>query len=100
MGKSGSPVLIKQPNAHHSVETAQRIARLVNIASNRGLYRADCLKKCIVLEFWLNRFGLDSDLNIGIKTKSESFHAHAWIESGGQVIGESSAVQDVFQVLS
>jgi hypothetical protein len=103
-GKFENLLLVKKKTAkktteQNSVDTAQQLARMVNIAANRSLYQADCLKKSIVLEFLLNRRWIECNLKIGVKAGSGKPQAHAWIESGGTVIGDSATIRDVFHVL-
>mgnify|MGYP000057409539 CR=1 FL=1 len=72
------------------------IARMVSLASNRGLYRPNCLQKSLVLWWLLRCQGIESDLRIGVRKQDGSLEAHAWVEYEGDVLNDSSDVEQRF----
>ena len=68
-------------------DEAQRIARLVRIASNHGPYRATCLRQSLMLWWLLRRRSLPAELRIGVRKDTE-LQAHAWVEHGGEPLGQ------------
>jgi hypothetical protein len=71
---------------------AKCVAHMVNVAANHGLYRANCLKKSLVTWRLLARKGIESDLKIGVKTDSDDFQAHSWVECHGHSLGEPANI--------
>lgn len=65
----------------------ERIAWAISAAGSRIPGGRNCLAQAISAEALLARFGHSSDLKIGARrTDAGNLEAHAWIESGGQVI--------------
>ena len=75
---------------------ARRAARMVNAAAGHGLYRANCLKRCLVLEWFLARRGIACELKIGATREGEEFGAHAWVECRGEVLNDRADVGERF----
>ena len=76
------------------VRYGQIVARMVSVAANHGLYRANCLKKSLVLWWLLKRKGIEADLHIGVQKKGELLDAHSWVEiSGNVLIDDENTIQ-------
>lgn len=73
-------------------EQAQRIARLVAIAANHGLYRATCLRQSLALWWLLRRRGVAAELRLGVRKDQGELQAHAWIEHNGQALNDTQGV--------
>jgi hypothetical protein len=77
------------PNAaaHHSRRPAlEGIAWSIAVAVSY-LPAATCLTQALAARLLLSRYGYPSVLRIGVaRDPSGAFHAHAWVESAGQVI--------------
>jgi hypothetical protein len=58
-------------------------ARLVRIAADRGLYRARCLERSLVLRWILRREGVDARIILGARKDDNEMQAHAWVEVDG-----------------
>lgn len=71
---------------------AQRIARAVDIAALFGPYRANCLKRSLILCRQLRRHGLQHELILGAALDNGDFFAHAWVEHAGQPINDGPDV--------
>lgn len=82
------------------VEVAQRFATLTEIASRRGLYRANCLHQSLTLCRLLRSYGIAAQLRVGVRKHQETLDAHAWVELDGKVIGEPVRDYVAFEALS
>ena len=68
-------------------EYTDRIVRLVKGVGRRVLGKKPCLPQALVTQWFLQRNGFDAKLRIGVtKDDSGAFLAHAWIESGGDIV--------------
>jgi hypothetical protein len=79
--------------------SAERLARLIEIAARHHLYPMTCLRRALVLERWLKQRGLTTDLKIGVRREGSLLRAHAWVEHGGKPIAEHAEVAVVFMPL-
>jgi hypothetical protein len=67
--------------------TPERVAWAVAAASTFVPGGSNCLLRAIAAGMMLRRYGFDSALKIGVtKSSGGSLAAHAWLESGGQVV--------------
>lgn len=73
------------PEAH---QIAQRCASLAGTAARHGLYQANCLHQALALCRLLRRRCIPAELKVGVKLNGSQLDAHAWVELGGQVLGE------------
>jgi len=84
--------------ANINVKAAQ-IGSMVCIAARWGPYRANCLKRALVIYLFLLRLGSKPKIIIGTKTaNSTDFEAHAWVELNDVPIGEMKDVRMQFSV--
>ena len=82
------------PRKEEELRYGQMVARMVSVAANHGLYRANCLKKSLVLCWLLKRKGIKADLHIGVQKKGELLDAHSWVEiSGNVLIDDENTIQ-------
>ena len=87
---------LKEPSADE-MENARNIARLVAVAGGHGAYRANCLKRSLVLWWLLARRGIKSEIVFGIpKEALKEFNAHAWVECNGINLSDSERSQQEF----
>ena len=80
---------------------AQQIADIVDrsiVATS--IYPARCLTRAMVLDYFLHRYGQDSELKLGVRTITGKFEAHAWIESQGAELNEPEPASDLYQSFS
>ncbi|HLF31619.1 MAG TPA: lasso peptide biosynthesis B2 protein [Xanthomonadales bacterium] len=75
---------------------AQRIARAVGIAACYGPYRANCLKRSLVLTRLLQKRGIEHELKLGAAVQDGDFSAHAWVEHLGVPLNDDPALKDRF----
>ena len=74
--------------------TARSVARMVAVAANHGLYRANCLKRSLATWWLLQRRGIEAELNIGVNRDSGEFNAHAWVEYSGHTLVEADDITE------
>lgn len=58
----------------------------VSVADAVLLGSASCLERAIVGDQLLRRRGLDAQVEFGVDGTGEELRAHAWLESGGEVV--------------
>ncbi len=95
------------PNLPHSegnygsepgdVQQALTIGRLVNGAARRGLFRANCLSRSLVVWRLLGRRGIASEVVIGAQVEQSEFRAHAWVECQQQVVNDRPDIAEQFR---
>lgn len=64
----------------------ERIAWLLDVARRHSPARATCLSDALVLTRLLRAEGLEAVLNLGVARAGGPLRAHAWVESGGQIL--------------
>jgi hypothetical protein len=92
---TGAMVTEERPQASASnnrVEDARRIALAVNRAAEFGLFRPKCLVRSRALRKMLDERGIHgAEVRVGVQLSRGRFLAHAWVEYGGQVVGDDPA---------
>ena len=78
------------------LDEAQSVARMVTVAANHGPYRANCLKRSLLIWWLLGRKGIVTDLKIGVNKDSSDFNAHSWVEYRGNVLIDAIDIEDRF----
>ncbi len=74
------------------VDSARVIVRMEEAAARHHFFRPNCLEQSMVVWWLLRLRGISADLRIGARKEAGQFEAHAWVESGGEVL--SSAAED------
>jgi hypothetical protein len=70
---------------------ARALAEAVDIVARRGLTRPQCLVRSLALCRLLERSGEPgSVLRVGVRRTDTGFAAHAWVEVGGEVLGDEA----------
>ncbi|MCC6930671.1 MAG: lasso peptide biosynthesis B2 protein [Gemmatimonadaceae bacterium] len=68
---------------------ARALALAIRRASAFGVIRPTCLVQSMALMKMLQRDGLDGGrIRIGVRDRQGKVEAHAWVEYGGEVIGD------------
>jgi hypothetical protein len=75
---------------------AQAIARIVKIATEQEVLRANCLQQTLVLWFLLRRHGIESEISFGTRKQAGQVQAHAWVELFGTPLNEDREVCEYF----
>jgi hypothetical protein len=82
-----------------ALQHAQEITRMVSIAAQHGLYRATCLRKSLLVWWFLRGEGIPSRLCFGVRILDHKLEAHAWVEWDGRIINDSANVREQYQSL-
>jgi hypothetical protein len=75
-------------NESEIIEHASQIAKMVSIAARYGLVRATCLRRSILIWYFLRRRGINSLIIFGVRKINGKLDAHAWVEINGIVVSE------------
>ena len=81
------------------LQRARDIARLVTIAAQRGLYKATCLRRSILVWWFLRKENIPSKICFGVRMLNQKLEAHAWVEYQGFVVNDSANVREDYQIL-
>lgn len=66
-----------------------RLAQAVERVAQYGLYEPTCLVRSLALQRLLAARGVQgSSVRVGVRVHDGRFVAHAWVEYGGQVLGD------------
>lgn len=72
--------------------TSERLASAINRATRYGLFRPVCLTRAVALSRMLDAHGIAGHrIRIGVRRDGGSFAAHAWVELGQRVLGDTVA---------
>jgi len=82
-----------------TLKRAGKITRLVSIAAGHGLYRATCLRKSLLVWWFLRKDGIQSNICFGVRIIDSTLEAHAWVEWNGMILNDSTTVREQFQTL-
>ncbi len=70
---------------------ARRVSLAVDRAARLGLIRPTCLEQAMAMQRMLKRRGVEPGvIRIGVLLRDGRFAAHAWIQIGNRVLGDSS----------
>jgi hypothetical protein len=78
---------------------AGEIVRLVDMAVRRLPYSGTCLRRSLVLQRFLRRAGIATELRFGARKTNGRLEAHAWLEQEGLPLGEAAPVEERFAKL-
>lgn len=75
----------------------RRIVRAVKAVGRRMLGDKPCLPEALIVQLLFRRRGYPADLRIGImKDEAGRFMAHAWVESGDEIVVGGSTSPQVY----
>ena len=72
----------------HRSHPPEVLLRCFQIAAGHHLYRPTCLPRSIALHRFLNRHGHPAAFQIGVRKEGKGLKAHAWVETGSQVVDD------------
>jgi hypothetical protein len=78
---------------------AKSAARMVAIAANNGVYRATCLRKSLLVFWFLRRQGIAGMIRFGVRLVQGDLEAHAWVEWQDIVINDEADVRQRYAPL-
>lgn len=71
-------------------KTCARLARAVDRAARYGVLRPQCLARAVALSRMLDARGIAAHrIRIGVRKERDFFTAHAWVELGDAVFGDT-----------
>jgi len=80
---------------------AEEAALSIDRAARRGFFRPSCLVRALALQRILESRGIvGSVVRIGVQRNVDQLVAHAWVEHGGVILGDSPAMVANFTVLT
>ena len=79
-----------------AVEVSKHVSNLVSVASRYGLYHATCLRRSLLVWWWLRRMGIQPELRIGVKKVDGQLYAHAWLRLGNEIVTDDAEVERSF----
>lgn len=88
----------EDPYLPEKVASAQRLRRLLALASRGHFLPMTCLARALALRRMLQKRGIPSQVRIGAAKSFNRFYAHAWVEVQGQAIGEHEDIPERFAV--
>jgi hypothetical protein len=72
------------------MDEAQRIVQIVDLAARHGIYKASCLRKSILVWWFLQEEGIQSRICFGVRLVGQNLEGHAWVESSGVIVNDSA----------
>ena len=73
------------------VDHAAAVKWSTRVLSARLPWCRNCLAQAVAAKRYLNRRGIASTLYLGVEPSADDLDAHAWLESGGQILTGASA---------
>lgn len=88
---SGDPGTTIAPSGTRA-QACEHITAAIDRASRYGVFRPLCLTRAVALSRMLNAHGIAGHtIRIGVRHDRGSFTAHAWVELGHRVLGDTTA---------
>ena len=94
---SRQPVQRAAFGEEREIELARDAAAAVEMAARKGVWRANCLERSVVLWRELVRLGVQGDLRIGVRSGGPDPQMHAWIEVADQVVNDRQDIGSEFR---
>ena len=81
------------------LQQAREIARIVSIAARHGFYKATCLRRSLLVWWFLRKDDIQSEICFGVQMFKRELEAHAWVECNGVVVNDLADVYEQFYPL-
>jgi hypothetical protein len=94
---SHQPVQDAAVGEGREIELSRDAAEAVDLAARKGVWRANCLQRSVVLWRELVRYGVKGDLRIGVRGGGPDQEMHAWIEVADHVINDRPDIGSEFR---
>ena len=79
------------PAAPAQTQTCERIASAIDRAARYGVFHPLCLTRAAALSQMLDAHGITGHrIRVGVRRDGEAFVAHAWVELGQLVLGDTT----------
>ncbi|MEW6544777.1 MAG: lasso peptide biosynthesis B2 protein [Nitrospirota bacterium] len=89
------PWLCRVPALHRQARL-ERLTALVDIAARATCGGGYCLRRSLLLFWLLSARDTSVRLLIGVAKEADVLHGHAWVERGGEIVGDSPEVAEQF----
>lgn len=90
VGALAKPAAETGPADATRLPEARRLALAVVRAARFGVFRPQCLVRSLALSRMLERRGIEGAMvRVGVRRSGGEFLAHAWVELGGQTLGDA-----------
>ena len=90
IGALASPADAAGPVDADRIPEARRLALAVVRAARYGVFRPQCLVRSVALSRLLQARGIHGAVvRVGVRRTSNEFLAHAWVELGGETLGDA-----------
>ncbi|MGH7719673.1 MAG: lasso peptide biosynthesis B2 protein [Gemmatimonadaceae bacterium] len=91
--RPAAPVIARDQRDERAGESDERTARRLALAVERGaaygMFRPLCLVRAVALDRMLHARGIRQGvIRVGVRRVRDRFVAHAWVELGGEVLGD------------
>jgi hypothetical protein len=94
-----APLKKSGPKGEDALVRAREAARVTIGVARRSIPRASCVPRALVLWALLRRIGIEARVRFGAKRAGKSIEAHAWVEFGGEALGETPGMREEFAPL-
>ena len=94
-----APLRKTGPTGDEALSRAREAARVIMGVARRSLPRASCVPRALVLWALLRRIGIEARIRFGAKHAAKGIEAHAWVEFGGEALGEKAGMREEFAPL-
>ena len=95
---AGNTLLKRLPLLHRRYGI-ERLCALADLAARVTYGSGRCLGRSLLILWLLKARGQPAELLVGVNKEDSLFHAHAWIEIEGRVIGDRPEMTDQFAIL-
>ena len=91
------PLLAERPELPPAdPAVARRTAEAVDAGLGLLPVAPTCLRRSVTLLRELNRRGMNATLHIGVRSTAGQIEAHAWVQTGDEIVNDSPAVVDTY----
>jgi hypothetical protein len=92
--------VLTTPVTDEARRAARRVALGVSRAADHGVFTPTCLVRSMAITSRLLREGIEGGtLRVGVARRNGEFVAHAWVEFGGEVIGDDASAVERYEPL-
>jgi len=95
---AGNTLLERLPLLHRRYGI-ERLCVLADLAARVTYGSGRCLGRSLLILWLLKARGQPAELLVGVNKEDSLFHAHAWIETEGRVIGDRPEMTEQFAIL-
>ena len=89
----------KAPAPNLDPDRSRRVSAAVDAGFNIIPVAPTCLRRSLTLLRELNRLGLTSTMLVGVRKVAGTVEAHAWVQSGSDVVNDDAAVPSQYAEL-